>query len=130
MKFIAPKEFNQGLGNPLGIAGGDPHIKIGTIFSIGDDFTSVDQLEGEDLKLYQKFFAAGCLCPVDSDRGRHLLAEVAMLKELEEKATEEERLHDPGNKWWKKPAGITTLTLIGLLIAVGLVVILVHYFSS
>jgi hypothetical protein len=130
MKFIAPKDFSQGSGNPLKIAGGGTHIKMGSIFSIGDECVSVEQLGVEDLRTYRTFFSAGCLCPLDSNRGQHVLAEVERLRELEEKVMAEERQNDPANKWWKKPAGVITLVAIGGVVMAVLAVILVHSISK
>jgi hypothetical protein len=127
MKFIAPKDFNQGSGNPLKIAGGGTHIKMGSTFSIGNECVSVEQLGVEDLRIYRTFFSAGCLCPLDSDRGRHILAEVEMLRELEEKTMEMERQNDPANKWWKKPTGVITLVVIGGAVVAVLAVVLIRY---
>jgi hypothetical protein len=129
MKFIAPKDFSQGSGNPLGIPEGGTHVKMGTVFSIGEECESAEQLEGEDVRIYRTFFAAGCLCPLESNRGQHVLMEVERLKELEEKVMEEERLNDPANKWWKKPAGIIAIVLISAVIVVVVAVIGVRSMS-
>jgi hypothetical protein len=55
--------------------------------------------------------------------------EVERLKELEEKVMEEERLNDPANKWWKKPAGIIAIVLISAVIVVVVAVIGVRSMS-
>jgi hypothetical protein len=125
MKFIAPKDFNQGPDNPLRIPDGTNHVEIGTVFSIGDDDTPTEELAGEDLKTYKTFLNAGCLCPLDSNRGQHILAEVARLK-MVEKEMHDEELGNSGDKWWQKPAGITALAVIGVVIVVIVIMIFFH----
>jgi hypothetical protein len=113
MKFIASKDFDQGSSNPLRIPGGVIHIRMGTVFSIGDDFTPVENLEGEELRTYRTFLRGGCLCPLESSRGRQIWSEVVRLK-----AVEEEMSDGAGSErqWWKKPFGITLLAVGGVIV--------------
>jgi len=117
MKFIASKDFDQGASNPLRIPGGLIHVKMGTVFSIGDDFTPVEELEGEDLQTYRTFLRAGCLCPLESSRGQQIWAEVVRLQAVEVEMSNESQ---PGGQWWKKPVGITILA-----VAAGMIVIVI-----
>ena len=126
MKFVAPKDFSQGLQNPLKISGGAMHVPKGTIFSLGGD-TAKEQLTGEDLQTYRTFFGAGCLCPFDSDEGRQIMAEVKRLKEIEEKANKDKFKNNPENRWDKKPFGAVVLTVFGGFILLIIAAILAHY---
>jgi hypothetical protein len=124
MKFIASKDFNQGASNPLRIPGGEIHIKMGTTFSIGDDFTPVEELEGEDLQTYRTFHRAGCLCPFDSIRGQQIWAEVVRLQAVEVELSDEAQA---GNPWWKQPVWITILAVSGVVIVVVIATIVARH---
>ena len=110
MKFIASKDFNQGTSNPLRIPGGGIHVKMGTVFSIGDDFTPVEDLEGEELQTYRTFLRGGCLCPLESGRGQQIWAEVVRLQAVEEAMNDGTGAE---GQWWRKPAGIAILAVTG-----------------
>jgi hypothetical protein len=129
MKFIAPKDFNQGSDNPLKIPGGEMLVKMGTVFSIGEGHASVEQLDVDELRLYRTFFAAGCLCPLESNRGQHIIEEVARLRELENVMGEQNGC-DAVDEWWKKPAGIVLFVVVGAGIIVLLATFLIRYFRS
>lgn len=129
MKCIALRDFIQGFGNPLKLPDGDAHVKMGTIVCIGDEFAPADQLEEEDQQLYKKFLDAACLCPLDSNRGQHLVEELERLRELELEVTEvEKRLH-PDTRWWQRPKGITILSVMGVS-AVFIIAMMVMHFVS
>src|SRR6267142_5064803 len=97
MKFIAPSDFSQGLGNPLKIPSGEPFVKKGTIFSIGDDLP-VAMFSDEDLKLHFKLFTAGRICRLESEWGSQILADMGGLEVSDRKAA----------KTKEKPSGVLT----------------------
>jgi hypothetical protein len=92
MKYIATRDFSQGLGNPLNTAIGDKHVAKGTVFYIGGE-TPCDRygqgLNPEDLKIFQKFAGTGLFVPFESDEGRQILADIERAKTPRERRAEE-----------------------------------------
>jgi hypothetical protein len=88
MKFIAPDDFDQGFANPLKIPSLSNFVTKGTIFSIGGSLPP-EEFVGDDLLIYKQFLAAGRICPLDSDRGKEILATVEIKREITYKWTPE-----------------------------------------
>lgn len=92
MKFIATRDFSQGLNNPLKMPDGGMHIKKGTCFYIGGD-TPCDRygsgLSPDDLKIFRLFAGTGQFVAFDSDEGRQVLADIERAKTPRERRAEE-----------------------------------------
>lgn len=97
MKFIATRDFSQGLNNPLKTPTGEMHIKKGTSFHIGGD-TPCDKygngLGADDLKTFRIFTGTGAFVAFDSEEGRQVLADIERAKTPRERHVEEFKLLD------------------------------------
>jgi hypothetical protein len=97
MKFIATKDFSQGLNNPLNMPGGGMHINKGTSFYIGGD-TPCDRygagLNPDDLAIFRKFAGTGMFVPFDSDEGKQVLADIEHAKTPRERRADEFKTFD------------------------------------
>ncbi|HWW02641.1 MAG TPA: hypothetical protein VNZ64_23280 [Candidatus Acidoferrum sp.] len=92
MKFIAKRDFSQGLNNPLKTDTGEMHIKKSTCFHIGGD-TPCDKygdgLSADDLKIFRMFAGTGVFVPFDSEEGRQVLTDIERAKTPRERRAEE-----------------------------------------
>jgi hypothetical protein len=97
MKFIAARDFSQGLNNPLKTHTGESYIKKGTCFYIGGD-TPCDRhgegLSPDDLKIFRKFAGTGAFVPFGSDEGRQVLADIERAKTPRERRADEFKAFD------------------------------------
>lgn len=127
MKLIAKSNFSQGLNNPLQLPGGQKHVERGTVFSIGGDLP-FEKLSKDEHMLHGQL--SHCICPLDSEEGKQILAEVEAQKKLEaEKVkTAHDAIRATADKWYQKPVGIVLLATLGIVLATIIVGILSHFF--
>jgi hypothetical protein len=132
MKLIATTSFSQGLNNPLGLPSDSRHVEKGTVFSIGGDLP-FEKLSKEQQMLFGKI--AHCTCPLDTEQGRQILAEVNRLQKSEatlpqksetENVKSEKPANNSGDNWRNK-------IFIG--VCIGLIVLFVgavlhHFFPN
>jgi hypothetical protein len=130
MKYIATRDFKQGLNNPLELPDGSRDVKKGTIVEIDGDLP-FEKLPKEEYLKYSNFFIfPPYLVPLDSDQGRQIQADVEGAKELE--AEKMKAAHDAISartpKWYQKPVGIVLLGAIAIVVAAFALGLLSHFF--
>ena len=128
MKLIATANFRQGPNNPLRLPRDSRHVERGTEFSIGGDLP-FEKLSKEQQVLHGQF--SHCVCPLDSDQGRQILAECERVKKsAEDMKRAESARNRPHKYWYEKPAGLIAIGVVVGVVVYVLCKYLAHHFPN
>ena len=111
MKFIATRDFSQGLQNPLRRADGSQHLKRGDVVDIAGDKPITERPKDEYL-LYSPFFSdPPLLVPLDGIEGRKISAEIKQVQERSRQSTPK-----PKTDWTRLAVWIALATLLAMIL--------------